>query len=167
MGMTWRHCAPSARAPPPLQPICRVGRLKSLPLHSRSRTMNRRLSTLIGSLFVAWVAFAPAVGLAADDSPFTGTWSGSFEIHFADGRVVNDTAWLVLQQAGKTVTGSAGPKLDQQSPIQNGAASGDQLTFETAGSQGKVLKVVLKREGERLRGAANGEMGPDKVRIVM
>jgi len=116
-----------------------------------------------------WIAaLAPAMGLAAaGDASFTGTWSGSFEIHFADGRVVPDTAWLVLQQTGKSVAGTAGPKAGEQAPIQRGVASGNQLTFETPSTQGKVLKVALKRDGDRLRGEAIGEIGDDKVRVVM
>jgi hypothetical protein len=125
--------------------------------------MKFRLTTLIG----CWLA-AVAPGLAtAADMPFSGSWSGSFEIHFADGRIGNETAWLVLEQSGRTVTGTAGPKADQQGPIRDGVATGKQLTFEVDSTKGKVLKATLRREGDRLTGVAEGEIGEDKVRVVL
>jgi hypothetical protein len=125
--------------------------------------MTIRLATLIGCCLAA---AAPGLAFAAD-APFTGSWSGSFEIHFADGRTGNETAWLVLEQSGKTVTGTAGPKADQQAPIRAGVADGKRLTFEVDSTQGKILKVTLKRDGERLTGAASGEIGEDKVHVVL
>jgi hypothetical protein len=122
--------------------------------------MKLRFVTLAG----CWLAaVAPALAAPAD-APFTGTWSGSFEIRFADGRIVNDTAWLVLQQSGKSVTGTAGPNLDRQTAIHNGVAAGNSLTFEADSTQGKFLEITLKREGDRLKGEMTGEMGDDKVR---
>lgn len=112
------------------------------------------------------VSFASMVAVSAE-APFAGTWSGSFEIHFADGRIVNDTAWLVLQQSGKSVTGTVGPKPNQQASIREGIASGDRLTFVGDSTQGKVLKFALTRDGDRVRGEANGEIGADAVRVVM
>jgi hypothetical protein len=127
--------------------------------------MKLRVITWFGIWLAVFVsASSPA---AAADAPFTGTWSGSFEIHFADGRINNETAWLVLEQSGKSVTGTAGPKADQQSQIHAGVASRNQLTFDADSTQGKTLKVTLKREGDRLEGEATGEIGEDKVRAVL
>lgn len=109
---------------------------------------------------------SPVYGAAAEGE-FSGTWSGSFDIHFRDGRVINDTAWLVLQQSGATVTGTVGPKAAEQGPIRDGAASGTQLRFVADSTQGKVLQFVLKREGEKLSGEANGDIGDDHVRVVI
>ena len=117
--------------------------------------------------WLAAVASTTCPAATAADAPFTGTWSGSFEIHFADGRISNETAWLVLQQSGKSVTGTAGPRADQQSPIRGGVASRNQLTFDADSTQGKTLKVTLKRNGNRLAGEATGEIGEDKVRAVL
>jgi hypothetical protein len=120
---------------------------------------------------LAWcllLAWAPACSLAATaDAGFSGAWSGSFEIHFADGRVVNDTAWLVLQQSGAAVTGSVGPKADAQGPIREASASGNELRFVADSTTGKVLKFLLKRDGEKMAGEAHGEIGEDKVRVVL
>jgi hypothetical protein len=127
--------------------------------------MKIRVITWIAAWLVAIASTtSPA---AAADAPFTGTWSGSFEIHFADGRISNETAWLVLEQSGKSVNGTAGPKADQQSPIRGGVASRNQLAFDVDSTQGKMLKVTLKRDGDRLKGEAAGEIGEDKVRAVL
>jgi hypothetical protein len=109
----------------------------------------------------------PSQGFAADAADVSGTWSGTFAIHFPDGRVADDTAWLVLQQSGKTVTGTVGPKATQQGPIRDVTLSGDTLKFVADSTQGKILKFVLQREGEKLSGEAKGEIGDDRVRVVL
>lgn len=108
--------------------------------------------------------FSPA---AAADGDFSGTWSGSFDIHFADGRVVRDTAWLVLQQSGSTVSGTVGPKAEQQGPIRDGVASGSNLRFAADSTPGKLLQFVLTRTGEKLSGEANGDLGNERVRVLL
>ncbi len=110
---------------------------------------------------------APVQSRGAGEGEFSGTWSGTFDIHFADGRVVNDTAWLVLQQSGATVTGTVGPKAEQQKPIRDGVVSGNELEFAADSNPGKVLKFALKRDGGRLSGEAKGELGNDHVRVVL
>jgi hypothetical protein len=105
--------------------------------------------------------------LAAAEETFSGTWSGSFDIHFADGRVANDTAWLVLQQSGETVTGTVGPKAAEQGPLREASVSGNELRFVADSTTGKVLNFVLKREGEGLSGEATGDIGDDHVRVVV
>jgi hypothetical protein len=113
-------------------------------------------------------ACAPVCLHAADsDAPFSGTWSGSFDIHFADGRVINDTAWLVLQQSGTVVSGTVGPKPESQGAIREGSTSGNEVRFVADSTAGKVLRFGLKREGDRLSGEARGEIGNDQVRVVL
>lgn len=120
---------------------------------------------------VVWcllAAFSPVYALGANgEGQVSGTWSGSFDIHFADGRVINDTAWLVLQQSGMTVSGTVGPKPEQQGPIRDGSASGDEVKFVADSTPGKLLRFVLKREGDKLSGEARGEIGDDQVRVVL
>jgi hypothetical protein len=118
----------------------------------------------------AWclLAMSSAHSVAADaKGDFSGTWSGSFAIHFNDGRVINDTAWLVLQQSGTTVTGTAGPKAEEQGPIRDGFTSGSQLKFVADSTRGKVLQFVLNRDGDGLSGEATGDIGDDRVRVVL
>jgi hypothetical protein len=104
---------------------------------------------------------------AAADPDFSGKWSGSFEIHFADGRVIQDSAWLTLRQAGTTVTGTVGPKADQQGDIRETVTKGKRLEFIADSTRGKTLKFELERNGEELSGVATGEIGEDRVRVVI
>ena len=113
------------------------------------------------------LALTPWCLAAAADGDFDGTWSGSFDIHFPDGRVVKDSALLRLQQSGTTVTGTVGPKAEQQGPIREGVASGSDLQFVADSTPGKVLQFVLKRSGERLSGEATGALGNDQVRVLL
>lgn len=117
---------------------------------------------------VAWcllAAFYPVYAFAADE--LSGTWSGSFDIHFADGRVINDTAWLVLQQSGTNLSGTVGPKPEQQGAIRDGVASGDEVKFVAESAPGKLLRFALKHEGDKLSGEARGEIGDDQVRVIL
>jgi hypothetical protein len=119
---------------------------------------------------VVWLLLAslsPVCGAATKDEPFSGTWSGSFDIHYADGRVVSDTAWLVLQQTGAIVTGTVGPNANQPGPVRKGIASGNRLRFVADSTPGKELRFKLRRQGEKLSGEANGEIGNDRVRVIL
>lgn len=119
------------------------------------------------SIWCVFAACLPLQTLAAAAADVSGTWSGSFAVHFPDGRVADDTAWLVLQQSGATVTGTVGPKATQQGPIRDVTLSGDTLKFVADSTQGKVLQFVLKREGDKFSGEANGEIGDDRVRVML
>jgi hypothetical protein len=74
---------------------------------------------------------------------------------------------MVLQQTGTTVTGTVGPKAEEQGPLREGTVSGAELRFVADSTPGKVLKFELKREGEALAGEARGEIGSDPVRVVI
>src|SRR5687768_2452595 len=113
------------------------------------------------------ISLMSGIQAANADTPFSGTWSGSFDIHFADGRVINDTAWLVLQQSGTALSGTVGPKPEGQGPIREGSTSGDEARFVSDSTPGKVLRFVLKRDGDQLSGEARGEIGNDQVRVVL
>ncbi|HEV7607981.1 MAG TPA: nuclear transport factor 2 family protein [Steroidobacteraceae bacterium] len=129
--------------------------------------MKQLLITRIG-VWCLLAVLSPVYTLAANaEGEFSGSWSGSFDIHFADGRVINDTAWLVLRQSGTTVTGTVGPKAEQQGPIREGSVSGNELRFVADSTRGKILQFVLKLEGDRLSGEANGAIGDDPVRVVL
>lgn len=119
------------------------------------------LGYLLAVLSPVWVQAADA------EAQFSGTWSGSFDIHFADGRVIKDTAWLVLQQSGTTVSGTVGPKPEQQGPIRDGSVSGNEIQFVADSTPGKILKFEMRREGDELSGEARGEIGNDQVRVVL
>jgi len=124
------------------------------------------IARILAGCLLAVLAIEHAFAATAEGE-FSGSWSGSFDIHFPDGRIINDTAWLVLQQSGTIVTGTVGPKAEQQGTIRDGSAAGNTLKFVADSTRGKVLQFVLEREGDRLSGQANGEIGDDSVRVVV
>ena len=62
---------------------------------------------------------------------------GNLRYPFRTARVVNDTAWLVLQQSGTTVTGTMGPKAEQQGPIRDGSTFGNDSNSLPTASKAK------------------------------
>jgi hypothetical protein len=126
------------------------------------------MKALVAAFFFCLMTFGVSLAHAAGAAgSFAGNWSGSFEVHYPDGRISNETAWLALQQAGTRVSGTAGPKADQQAPLREVSVKGNELTFVADSTQGKTLKFVLKRDGENLSGEANGDIGDDHVRVVL
>jgi hypothetical protein len=93
---------------------------------------------------------------AAADTDITGKWSGSFDITAPDGGVKNDTAFLILKQAGSDITGSVGPSEDHQFPIAKGKMEGDKITIE-ADHEGHTLKLALVLAGDHIKGDASLE----------
>jgi len=77
--------------------------------------------------------------MAADVS---GKWSGSF----TSGGQGPQPMYLILKQDGNQLSGSGGPSVSEQHPLQNGSVQGDRLTFELPG-QGNVY---LRFENDRL-----------------
>jgi hypothetical protein len=101
-----------------------------------------------------------AVNLLAADA--TGKWTGTLTIATAYGGENPGPAYLVLQQDGKKLTGTAGPNAGEQLPIQNGAAEDGRLTFEIAPQGGAVIKFVLKQDGDEIKGDVEGDRGGQK-----
>ena len=86
----------------------------------------------------------------------TGKWSGSFDVTGPDGQTKRDTAYMVLKQDGKTITGTAGPNEDKQYPIKTGAIDENRITMEVE-TDGPVIKFELALDGDHIRGTAKGE----------
>lgn len=91
-----------------------------------------------------------AVNLIAADA--TGTWIGTFT---PDGEAAGP-AHLVLKQEGAKLTGTAGPRANEQREIQNGKAEDGRLTFEV-GTEGATMKFVLKQDGDEIKGDVSRE----------
>jgi len=102
-----------------------------------------------------------AVSLAQTSKPvsaaaFTGTWFGSFNITTPDGKPKRDNAVLVLTEDGGTLTGTMGSAIDKQMLITQVQLTGNEIRFHMDAAGG--LDFKLKRQGDRLVGAATGKM---------
>jgi hypothetical protein len=88
---------------------------------------------------------ATAIGLLGADA--TGTWTGTF----TPAGDHSEPAHLVLKQEGTKITGTAGPRAEEQHQILNGKAEDGVITFEVQGGKA-LLKFVLKQDGEEITG---------------
>lgn len=86
-----------------------------------------------------------------------GTWSGSFEITQPDGTVHQDTAYLVLKQAGASITGTVGPNEDQRFNITSGTITGSDIQLSAATDDGGKITFRLRLEGTHIKGDVSGE----------
>jgi hypothetical protein len=93
--------------------------------------------------------------LSATAADVNGKWSGTFNVTGPDGEVKEETAFLVLKQNGSELTGTAGPREEEQFPIQKGKIEGDKITLEVT-TEGTVIKFDLVLAGDHIKGDANG-----------
>jgi hypothetical protein len=93
--------------------------------------------------------------LSATAADVNGKWSGSFNITKPDGESKEETAFLVLKQNGTELTGTVGPREEEQFPIEKGKIEGDKITLE-ATADGAVIKFELVLAGDHIKGDANG-----------
>jgi len=96
---------------------------------------------------LAAILLSATLALAADVS---GNWSGKTRLSL-NGRVEEDTMYLALQQAGSSVTGTAGPTAQEQAAIRNGRIDGNRVTFELPVPNG-VFQFDVNLEGDKLKG---------------
>jgi hypothetical protein len=82
----------------------------------------------------------------------SGTWTGQWEIDPDGNRGAGHH--MVLTQEGADVTGTVGPRPEQQGTIANGKLAGDKLTFELAIPFGPKFAFAFTVAGESMRGTA-------------
>ena len=99
------------------------------------------MRVLMGVLFGAMLACAADV---------SGKWSGKTRLTL-NGRVEEDTIYLSLKQDAGTITGTAGPTLEQQAQIRTGKIDGNHITLEVPIPDG-VFRFDINLEGEHLKG---------------
>jgi hypothetical protein len=104
--------------------------------------------------------------LSATAADVNGKWSGSFNITGPDGEVKEDTAFLVLKQNGAELTGTVGPREEEQFPIEKGKIEGDKITLE-ASAKGSVIKFELVLAGDHIKGDANGTHDGDAMKAKL
>ena len=116
-------------------------------------------------LWLAGLVFVLAAGLLGAASGITGMWDGSMDLKSPDGEALKWEIYAEFQQAGKTVTGSAGPNLLQQYDIQRGVIEGDSLTFQVTipGDPAPVYRMKLTLvKPDRLEGTVDVQIGSDQ-----
>src|ERR1700675_4096028 len=92
---------------------------------------------------ILMLAVGAGLCLAADA---TGKWSGTIVTESGEA-----PGYMVLEQKGAAVTGTAGPSAGMQRKIETGTAEGNQVTVEAR--PGPVtLKFVMRQDGDKLSG---------------
>ena len=100
------------------------------------------------------VALAGPVATAQD---LTGQWAGTFAMQGPDGSTRDQEVHLDLTQKGKTLTGVAGPTLEQQWKIEKGVVDGAKVNFVVQTDTGLSITFALEHAGGRLKGKAIAE----------
>ena len=97
---------------------------------------------------------APATQAAGS---FTGKWEGTFTRQRTDGQPgTADQCVFDLTQAGKVLTGTAGPPADQMKIVDGAVVSG-KATFKVATPTGRTFSFSLTIVKDRLQGDMIGE----------
>jgi hypothetical protein len=113
---------------------------------------------------LAGLVLVLAAGLLGAAPGITGMWDGSLDLKSPDGEVLKWDIYAEFEQAGKTVTGSAGPNLLQQYDIQRGVIDGNNLTFQVTipGDPAPIYRMKLTLvKPDRLEGTVEVQIGTD------
>jgi ketosteroid isomerase-like protein len=84
----------------------------------------------------------------------SGTWFGEFVVTGPDGKVSHDTAVLMIDRHGSTVSGSIGRTVDQQSTFRDGVLKDNRISFHLDAGGGMAFVLDIQRG--RLAGTATG-----------
>jgi CubicO group peptidase (beta-lactamase class C family) len=109
--------------------------------------------------------FGAVTAHAQPSQDVSGRWQGTFDIPTSGGTTQRDTAFLILQQNGTQVTGSAGRSEQMQTPLSDGAFRTGMLTFAVQVRLGTTVKFDLVLQDDHLRGIATG-LPPDATAKV-
>ncbi len=109
---------------------------------------------------VPFLLLLAVLSLSAAD--FSGKWAGELRATKSEAQRPNpDTHYLVLEQQGTTVTGTAGAQREAQFDIQNVKLNGSRLTFEiTLEGPGITVAYDLQLSGDTITGSIVSKRGP-------
>jgi len=94
-----------------------------------------------------------ALAIIAAAADVSGKWSGSFAVIGPDGAAGDSNpAFLILKQAGSTLTGTAGQEEAEQWPIENARIEGNKISGTVNPSDGATYSVTLTVDGDRMTG---------------
>jgi hypothetical protein len=100
------------------------------------------------------VVFCAVMTVHAQEN-ISGKWQGSFDVTASDGSTQHDTAFLILEQRGSEVKGSAGRSEEMQTPLTDGLYRDGTLTFQM-NVRGGTVTFHLASAGDHMRGTATG-----------
>jgi hypothetical protein len=109
---------------------------------------------------ILFVLLLTVLSLSAAD--FSGKWAGELRATKSEADRPNpDTHYLVLEQKGTTVTGTAGAMREAQFDIQKVRLNGSRLTFEiTLEGPGITVAYDLQLSGDTITGTVVSKRGP-------
>jgi len=116
-------------------------------------------------MFLAAAALALAV-VAAPAADVTGRWEGKLSAQRPDGTTTEDTALLILQQKGSTISGTIGGSDTDQHPITKGAIDGSKVSLvarNTRNEREYLLELTL--DGDQMTGTLT--MGERKAQLTL
>jgi hypothetical protein len=102
------------------------------------------------------LVLALVVGSAAD---VKGKWEGKITGQRPDGSTSEDSALLILEQKGTTITGTVGGSETDQHPITKGTIDGNKITLAAKNVKNeREYHIELTVEGDVMKGTlASGE----------
>jgi hypothetical protein len=103
-------------------------------------------------MFLAAAALALAV-VAAPPAEVTGRWEGSIAATRPDGTIAEDSALMILEQKGATITGTIGGNDGDQHPVVKGSVEGGKVTLQarhTTNDREYLLELTI--EGDEMKG---------------
>jgi hypothetical protein len=101
-------------------------------------------------LAIAALCLALVGGTAAD---VTGKWQGKITGQRPDGTTSEDTALLILEQKGTTVSGTVGGSESDRHPITSGTVDGNKLTLQAKNAKNdREYKIELTIDGDQMKG---------------
>jgi hypothetical protein len=114
-------------------------------------------------LAAASLLLALVVGSAAD---VTGKWEGKLTGQRDDGSTSEDTALLILEQKGTTITGTVGGNDADRHPITKGTIAGNKIALTAKNARNdREYTLELTVEGDVMKGTlATGER---KAQLVL
>src|SRR5271165_1980287 len=125
------------------------------------------MSTIRTLLFCALALTANHLFAQATAEPrgldLTNSWFGDFNLTNPDGKASHNTAVLILEQHGSSVTGSIGPTVDQQTPFTDGRVEDSNIRFHLDAGGGMDFSLHL--DAGHLQGAAIGKATKAEVNL--
>jgi hypothetical protein len=102
------------------------------------------------------------LGSAAD---VKGKWDGKITGQRPDGTTAEDTALLILDQKGTTITGTVGGNETDQHPITSGTIEGNKVTIQAKNLKNeREIRLELVVDGDAMKGTLT--IGERKGQLV-